>query len=222
MKATKDFTRRVRRMLPLLAVLGVASAAPAQPAGQNGGTREAINVHGHWVMEVRNPDGTLAERREFDNALAPGGGALLAQWLTRQGSPARWSIELGNYALPGPCRGGTFNGFPTDYCWIVDAAATPRPPGTAVFPTLTAALGGTNANQVILTGSATALVQGQIEYVATRQGTCVATTAPAQCNVAGTVLQFTVHDLRNSQGQPAPLSVAAGQIIQVTVTISFS
>jgi hypothetical protein len=57
---------------------GVVAAHPAaKPAGEEqeesqkpgkpGG--EGIKVHGHWVMEVKNPDGTVAERREFNNSL---------------------------------------------------------------------------------------------------------------------------------------------------------
>jgi hypothetical protein len=32
------------------------------------GPQEGIKVHGHWVIEVRNPDGKVATRREFENA----------------------------------------------------------------------------------------------------------------------------------------------------------
>lgn len=240
MKAAREVVSIFVRMILILAlVMGTASSALAQapaakqkpvaataktqPAAKpSGGPQEGIKVHGHWVIEVRNPDGSLVTRREFENSLAPGGGRLLAQWLNRAGSPARWTVELGDYTLTGPCNGGTFNGNPTLYCFIVDSAANPMPSGTAVFATLTSIIGGANADQIIITGNATAISQGQIEYVATRQGTCVSFTAPRDCNAPGTVLQFTVHDLRNAQGQPAPLSLAAGQIVQVTLTISFS
>jgi hypothetical protein len=39
------------------------SAAPGNAAG--GG----IKIHGHWVLEVKNPDGKVADRREFNNSL---------------------------------------------------------------------------------------------------------------------------------------------------------
>jgi hypothetical protein len=38
-------------------------AAPGKPGN------EGIKVHGHWVLQVKNADGTLGERREFDNSL---------------------------------------------------------------------------------------------------------------------------------------------------------
>jgi hypothetical protein len=41
-----------------------AKAAEAAKPGSGG-----IKIHGHWVLEVKNPDGKLVERREFDNSL---------------------------------------------------------------------------------------------------------------------------------------------------------
>ena len=210
-------TRTLLAAFTLFFATFALSAAPV--AAQE---REGIQVHGRWVIEVNNPDGTLVNRLEFDNALAPGGAQLLAQYLTGS-SPARWVIELGNYGgSVNPCNGGTFGSFTQNSCLIVDGASVPLPTGTSVFPTLTAALGGAASDQVVLTGTVTALGAGQIDYVATREGACGTFTAPASCNPAGTVLQFTVHDLTNAQGQPAGLPIAAGQIVKVTVNLSFS
>ncbi|HET9834526.1 MAG TPA: hypothetical protein VFP91_22540 [Vicinamibacterales bacterium] len=207
----------------LLAALTLAFAAIAlNPTPVVAQEREGIQVRGRWVVEVRDPDGTLVKRLEFDNALAPGGAQLLAQYLTGS-SAARWVVELGTYGGSiNPCNGGTNGNFTQNSCLIVDGASVPLPNGTSIFPTLTAALGGSASDQVVLTGTATALVAGQIDYVATREGSCGTFTAPANCNPAGTVLQFTVHDLVNAQGQPAGLQIGAGQIVRVTVNLSFS
>jgi hypothetical protein len=207
----------------LLAALTLAVAAIAfNPTPLAAQEREGIQVHGRWVVEVHDPDGTLVKRIEFDNALAPGGAQLLAQYLTGS-SAARWVVELGNYGgSVNPCNGGTNGNFTQNSCLIVDGASVPLPTGTSIFPTLTAALGGSASDQVVLTGTATALVAGQIDYVATREGACGTFTAPANCTPAGTVLQFTVHDLVNAQGQPAGLQIGAGQIVKVTVNLSFS
>jgi len=207
----------------LLAALTLAFAAIAlNPTPVAAQEREGIQVHGRWVVEVHDPDGTLVKRLEFDNALAPGGAQLLAQYLTGS-SAARWVVELGNYGGSiNPCNGGTNGNFTQNSCLIVDGASVPLPTGTSIFPTLTAALGGSASDQVVLTGTATALVAGQIDYVATREGACGTFTAPANCNPAGTVLQFTVHDLVNAQGQPAGLQIGAGQIVRFTVNLSFS
>jgi hypothetical protein len=65
----------------------MVASAPDSPA-------EGISVHGHWTIEVKNPDGTLAERREFDNALQPGGKESLVKLLARQTSVGGWDIRL--------------------------------------------------------------------------------------------------------------------------------
>lgn len=44
----------------------------AEESGSSG-RNEGIKVHGHWTIEVRDPDGRLAAHREFENSLAPSG-----------------------------------------------------------------------------------------------------------------------------------------------------
>jgi len=46
-----------------------STAAREKPSG---GSHEGITVHGHWTIEVRNPDGSLVRRVEFENSLDPG------------------------------------------------------------------------------------------------------------------------------------------------------
>ena len=45
-----------------------SSAMPAAPKGQ----QEGITVHGHWVIEVKNPDGSVVRHVEVENSLDPG------------------------------------------------------------------------------------------------------------------------------------------------------
>lgn len=45
-----------------------SSAKPRDPRGQS----EGITVHGHWVIDVRNPDGKLVNHVEFENSIDPG------------------------------------------------------------------------------------------------------------------------------------------------------
>ncbi len=54
---------------------------------------EPVVVHGHWMLEVLNRDGSLAERREFENSLNEGAKAL-AQVLARQRSVGKWGIRI--------------------------------------------------------------------------------------------------------------------------------
>src|SRR5262245_35623432 len=58
--------------------MGVATAAAQDrpvPAADPHETQESakgpglgIKVHGHWTIDVRNPDGSLASHNEFENA----------------------------------------------------------------------------------------------------------------------------------------------------------
>ncbi len=64
----------------------IAPSAPAKPApvqqeeesapGAGKQSGDGIKVHGHWVLAVKNPDGKLVERREFDNSLVTAGNFL--------------------------------------------------------------------------------------------------------------------------------------------------
>jgi len=76
-----------------------ANSAPAmQTAARSerkpGGNHEGIQVHGHWVIEVRNPDGTVTARREFENAIQPSGMAYIASLLAGNNSPGGLSVLL--------------------------------------------------------------------------------------------------------------------------------
>ena len=66
----------------------------ALAAVTGGGTAEGIQVHGHWLIEVRDPDGSLVLRREFENALALGADALLASIFNREYGLGLWVILI--------------------------------------------------------------------------------------------------------------------------------
>ena len=77
--------------LGLAAVLtGHATVAAQQSGALPGGPHAGIQIHGHWTIEVREPDGTLVTHREFDNALVATGPETLASILSRQRSPGLW------------------------------------------------------------------------------------------------------------------------------------
>jgi hypothetical protein len=58
--------------LPAFASQRPAARASAKEEGSpksNTPSQQGVKVHGHWVLQVKNPDGTLGDRREFDNSL---------------------------------------------------------------------------------------------------------------------------------------------------------
>jgi hypothetical protein len=82
-----------------------ASAAPAAQTGQPaapgerkpGGNHEGIQIHGHWVIEVRNPDGTVTARREFENSILPMGSAFLASLIAGNNATGGLAVLLNGY-----------------------------------------------------------------------------------------------------------------------------
>jgi hypothetical protein len=95
-------------------------AAPAQQATQTaeGSLHQGLTVHGHWVINVRNPDGTLAQHREFANSLQNSAQGFLVGLLSGYMVPGDWMIVLGAQNGNGPCT-ATYQ-----YCGLVHNTAT--------------------------------------------------------------------------------------------------
>ncbi|MGA8408243.1 MAG: hypothetical protein WB680_13780 [Candidatus Acidiferrales bacterium] len=82
-----------------------AATNPTAASAPSGGLNTGIQIHGHWKIVVRNPDGTVATRREFENSLTYPGAYLLQNFLGGTLTPGAWAIGLGAQ-LPGdtgPC-----------------------------------------------------------------------------------------------------------------------
>lgn len=192
----------------VLALVGglVMFAAPIGAQAPNGSLGGNIQVHGNWTIEVRDPDGTLAKQVEFSNALYPDGGHL-GRLLGRVSSIGYWSVTLYDQSAS-PCKGAN-PGF--DECLIIEAPGTSAITGANLFRTLTISNTGSNQSVVVLQGTATALVNGQITDVRSNFAVCPST----PCTGSYSALPFTYHTL-------APIPVVQGQVIQVRVQISFS
>lgn len=183
-------------MLVVCALLHIPQIAAAQG--------DAIMVRGHWRIDVRQPDGTLVSHREFENHLI--GTVILAAVLSRASVVGAWAIHLAGSG--GPCFADLRGEIRP--CVI---AEPPTPRAENYFPTLAIATGPSLTAQnpyapkevLILTGSAVAERDGSIERVQTTVQ-CV-----PECASDG----FTSTTL------PTPQAVEVGQIIQVTVRISF-
>ena len=77
----------------------VRPAAAEENDAANKSGNQGIKVHGHWVLQVKNADGTLGERREFDNSLvtddqSPSGDQLLAGLLSGNLTPGDPTVVL--------------------------------------------------------------------------------------------------------------------------------
>lgn len=184
----------------------VQAGAPARPRR---GMSEGIKVHGHWVIEVRRPDGRLFSHTEFENSLV--GGSTGTSWLPvffAQGLVlGEWGILLGDPSSP-PCTasvaGMPFNSERTNltslayggsYCVLTQAALTdaiyalncsPAPnsgcsSGLTVGPSYNTFLNASSATPLTLSGTVVSSGGGTISQVQTVLSTCGPNVAPAAC-----------------------------------------
>lgn len=116
-----DVTRAQSTATPAPTVAAKPSSAPSVPTPvavqapvpeptppSSKGSHEGITVHGHWMIEVRNPDGSVDKHLEFENSICPtqtdstsgvtfpGGALALSLFATGQATPGAWMIVLGN------------------------------------------------------------------------------------------------------------------------------
>jgi hypothetical protein len=116
---------------------------------------DGIKVHGHWTIELTNPDGTLAARHEFENALLNQGARVLATLLQSNSPRGFWLVQVGT-PTGGPCGP---NATP---CFLSEPGS--QISGAALTIELMA-----NGEAVRLRGTATAGLDGDISLVTTNQ-----------------------------------------------------
>ena len=100
------------------------AATDEKPAAK--GQHEGIVVHGHWIIEVKNPDGTTVARQEFENAIDPVSGAdILTGLLSGDYVAGGFFINLsGPSGLCANVSGVIFGQTGPSGCLIVDARNT--------------------------------------------------------------------------------------------------
>ncbi len=219
---------RVKRALAAALVLTGIATGPATVRAQAQGTQtEGVRVHGHWIIEVRNADGTVAERREFENALTLDGVLTLASIMTGQTYPGYWAVGLSDSLTTygnSPCTVGA--------CVLVPPGASPD---ASVFQTLTVGINGFGTSvqgappgTLILDGNFTASRTGTIAGVFTQWQvcnagqSCPATLSAGTFPVTGVISTVQPPVTRFTTTSISSMTVQTGQIVQVTVAISFS
>ena len=190
------------------------SAKPDKPGHQG------IKVHGHWVLQVRNADGTLGERREFENSLADGG-AFLIGVLAGGLVPGDYAIQLAGTACPA-C-------YIINSTWNANSAFTQgSPTSTTLVTTFNSLLfSPSGGNSIVLTGFMAPPSSGFFSQVAVLWGACGTSFNPGSSTIAPktcvtTPSQQTAGGEFTATTLASPLPINAGQIVMVTVTISFS
>jgi hypothetical protein len=199
--------------------------AQSSSAALHGRPTEGIKVHGHWIIDIRNPDGNLVAHHEFENALVPS--PALASLLGRTKTAGRWMINVEEVGGVHPCLRPGGGGY--EPCTIQESPVGAN--NINIWNTLkvTAPVSGDNANKLVLNGSATASVDTYINRVTTLLRLCESDTSPSACGavdgVAATMTQAYLTPPVNGTCPPNEvciLHVLPDQIMQVKVVLSFS
>lgn len=169
--------------------------------------QESITVHGHWTIEVRDPDGSLVESREFDNALATGADQKLVDILGRNGHVGGWSMVL---------RSSSAENSPWDVqnAYIVEELVYGSPytaTGTDVISDELVLSLPSAQPILVLTASAIASSEGEIIAVYTSFANI-----DSNLDEYGIPMAFTQTTLETS------VNLLAGQHVLVTVEIGFA
>jgi len=175
------FTAASEEQRPVVSQQEAQTSGVAPPVGP----QVAIEVHGHWTIEVRNPNVTLAERRKVENAYV--GGNFLPRLLGRSVGVVAWAVGFGG--------AGT--------ALSISEGGGLSPP---TVPT-----SGPNSGKLVLSGSLTNLFSS----AGTSASLSTMTTNIVPC-AACSAITFTQANL-----SPA-VTLGAGQLLTVTVVISFS
>jgi hypothetical protein len=198
-------------------------------------THQGVKVHGHWVIDVRNPDGTLAQHRDFENSLESDAQGFLVGLMSGYMIPGDYMLVIGASSGTSACN-ATYQ-----FCGIVHNLSTyPALGYCGVYYCTGSSLSyaynfGTSFGgpySLVLSGSITANQTGTIGQVYSLISTCanigfsttvnpstIETNSPATC-VTQTSPEPWYGPL--TQATLSPVSVTSGQIIQVTVTFTFS
>ena len=173
----------------------------AQAEGSEG-LNQGVHVQGSWSIEVRDPDGSLQERREFENALTQDGQQTLAEVLGRTSTPGYWTVSLNDLnpeTPPPPCES---DGDPSA-CIIreVDGGLMVSVQGASVR-----LQGSVVAEQPL----------GQVTRVRTALDRCASSTPPdSPCPPSSSAERFTLSTID-------PVGAEQGQSIEVEVTLEFN
>lgn len=219
MKRKRIYAALTGVMLATIVSLALVFAVfGGQPIATTGDAASAaIQVSGHWTIEVREPDGTLVSRHEFDNALSQFGDDLISKVLAGDVTAGLWVVILDSEEAFLNIEGN-----PWGLCWIVESSYPEDDIGTHIFRTLTV----TATDVLSFSGAATAEADGEIGEVATGLSCCNANETPIGC-ISTVVPQPIVPSANYWQNLTETtlipmISVVAGQQILVEVVISFS
>lgn len=202
--------KRLAMLIAMMAlVLASCGGETAETAAAEADALGAeIGVHGAWKVTVLEPDGSMAATTEFTNDLVPQ--HLLNALLTRELSTGSWVIDLKSPSIVEPlCEGSRT-------CRIVEPLSTVAGADATNLKLEFVAFDSGGPNRTRLSGSVEITDDGEIAAVETLNHLCHGSRSPDDCAAEGGQILV---GLTATKLDPIP--VAAGQIVQVEVEISF-
>ena len=211
-----------------------SAARPAAPKGQS----EGIKVHGHWTIEVKNPDGTVATHREFENSLVqPLGANMLENLLLGVYTPRSYEVDLLGTVpsqTPPDTNPPCLNGTGVSPCEILENLPPCAPVSQFLVCTLTrtpalgVAANGPPGQAITFQGTIPAAQPGAIGGVRLTISYCInATTnmqssfSPLDCSAGAQTSGAYTTQVTFAQLATGVQITAAGQTLSVTVALSF-
>jgi hypothetical protein len=184
---------------------------------KNDASHQGIKVHGHWKIVVRNPDGSVAQTREFENSMTSVGGIFLSSILTGNDVSGGLVIYV---ATQGTSTCGKV------FCAMV--ASTTGGAGGAICSNTSTYACATGLTTTVSSSAASFVLAGQ--YTASQAGTISqGSTGLTRCNNLNTSQACMAAASNATDGSTnftnatfTAISVAANQVVQVSVTISFA
>jgi hypothetical protein len=224
-------------------------AQPAAPSErQPKGNHEGIKVHGHWTIEVRNPDGKLVSHTEFENSLDTNGAETLSDVLLGLAGPGGYVVFLNSSGFAsGPCQPISLRSATgVTECVLIGSLISPEPASfggwttecggtgftnqiTASGPCFPLSISASGSGGLSITGTAMASSTVSITQVSVGPLLCGYTTASPGEGIAspnacaqggGGVIAYEAELTRATLTTPVTIS-AVGQLISVNVQISF-
>ena len=197
-------------LLAVMAMIVVSCGGTDQQSAS--GPQEGIAVHGEWTIAVYNPDGSLAARHQFANALVGEDG--LFDILSGNRRVGLWEVELaGPNTSQGPCTEISPQTGTTGSCYLRSAGFLNIPSNDNMSFDLAVAAHGNPTSGFMLSGTHTATKTGQITNVSTAIWGC-STISGGSCD------NFLKHNFTATS--LSPISVVTDQLIRVEVVISFT
>lgn len=187
---------------PAKAAARQRTADQPQPADQ-GGSHEGIKIHGHWTIQIKDPDGTVVATRKFENRLTSTGAQALSDSL----SAGNWTISFGGQGTT-VVNGGYL--CTPGACVIGESGSAIIQNGASSNLQIT-----TGTGTITLSGSKSVDSSGSVGFVNTFLGRCSPSITPTNCDVD-------VNSPFTAKTLSSPISVTAGQIVSVNVILSFS